>query len=370
MSNIIKILFKHKVKSLIGGYFILLGLLIILTFPLLIPGPNKPATSKRVIIHLELSRAEKRLETAQKNIEKLDMQLANMSSYLLFAKLYLQQTGTIAAANDEWSCVTLPGGEKKCYERKPITNNQNELEKSRVRVLETRILGATAQKYRLTKNVVSIEKWIKNNRPSSNFTYNQVKEMTKGDSKTVTLLLVPNKGQLPTLSPVLSGTKKSGIIDVTPYMSARLEGSAGLSVKSNSPEKQLTSLVAASSWQWNVLPIRDGQETLTLKIFSHIGTASGKPILRYEDLITVNITRWQYIKEVASEINPIWAFVVVAAPAFWGAYDWLRKRSWQQPKKPKPQPRRQDVPPRANRPVRNQKRWSVYFTHQAGFAAL
>ncbi|MGK9170919.1 hypothetical protein KXR53_31775 [Inquilinus limosus] len=166
------------------------------------------------------------------------------------------------------------------------------------------------------------------------FIYNRVREMWRDQPTTVFFRLAAPTGEAPTLPKAAQGETATGSVPVTPEMSVELSGSEGLVVEPKELVKKKISDLSATTWQWKVTPILEGpNQLLTLSVFVHIDDGAPYTLKTYEDNITVNVGAWQSVKDVISNVNPVWTFVVAAVPAISGIAIWLRRRL-----KPKGQP--------------------------------
>lgn len=163
------------------------------------------------------------------------------------------------------------------------------------------------------------------------FTYNRITEMWRDKPETVVLKIALGAEAAPALAPTLSGERVAGDTPVTPEMSARLQGTAGLKVEALGPDRQRISDLAATAWRWTVTPVSDGQETLTLTVYVHMGDGEAYTYNTIDDVIGVRVSTWQRVQDVAAEIDPVWAVLVAVVSGLWGAYRWFRRRAWHNP---------------------------------------
>ncbi|AZV77896.1 hypothetical protein EBB79_08300 [Parasedimentitalea marina] len=166
------------------------------------------------------------------------------------------------------------------------------------------------------------------------FIYNRITKLWRGAPETVVLKLNLASEAAPVLPPALSGESITGFAKVTPEMSVVLKGTAGLTVKPLGEARQRISDLSPTVWQWTVTGTKtNGAEILLLTVFIHVDDGAPFTLKTFEDEIQVNITDWQWIKGIASEMKPIWAFLIGAIPICWAAYVWLRNRRWKPPTK-------------------------------------
>ncbi len=171
------------------------------------------------------------------------------------------------------------------------------------------------------------------NFPKGRFTYNRLKTMWRDVPETVVLKLNLASETTPTIPPSLRGEPKVGETAITPEMSVELRGTAGLVVKPSGPVRKRISNIAPTAWQWDVTPKTEKEQIMTLIIYIHVDDKEPFTLKTFEDEIHVKVTTWQQVKDVISEINPVWAFFAGAIPAIWAAWKWIRRQPRKSQKK-------------------------------------
>jgi hypothetical protein len=167
----------------------------------------------------------------------------------------------------------------------------------------------------------------------SRFVYNRITTMWLDVAETVVFKLKLESGTPPQISSVMRGELASGLTPVTPEMSVELRGTAGFKIEPSGPIKQRISDVEASSWQWSVIPNKEGEGQLALTVFIHVDDKEPYILKTFEDRINVKVTGWKKVKDAVSDINPLWAFIVAVIPTVWAMYSWIRDRKWRSEEK-------------------------------------
>ncbi|MFN3253827.1 hypothetical protein [Roseibium album] len=187
--------------------------------------------------------------------------------------------------------------------------------------------------------------------------YNRLQTMWRGEPETVVLKI--DLATPPALAEALPGERRHVETPVTPFMTADLNGTAGLEVEPSDPVRKRVSEIGTTPWQWTVTATDFADtEVLTLEVGIHLDDGDPYPLKSFEDEIEVKVTNLQLVGDVVDEFNPIWAFVVGAVPVAWGAFVWIRGRKWKQPETSsewKPFSRRDRPDSATNKAIKKQK---------------
>lgn len=159
-----------------------------------------------------------------------------------------------------------------------------------------------------------------------NFTYNRLTSLQRNKPETVLLKLSLEGLALPILSSVLAGEQVRAETPVTPVMSAELKSSAGIGVDPPVRVTQRRSDAGEASWLWKVTPMAAGEHLLVLRVYAHVDDYDPIAVKTYEDIIKVEVTGWQKVRDFVSEVSPVCAFGVASIPLVWAALAFFRRK--------------------------------------------
>ncbi|WP_434052600.1 MAG: hypothetical protein RDA78_25695 [Roseibium sp.] len=190
--------------------------------------------------------------------------------------------------------------------------------------------------------------------PEGSFIYNRITELRRGSPEDVVFKLNLDGSVHMELSDLLKGETFSGLTPVTTEMSVTLRGTSGLEVVAYGNDRKTVSPLAPTEWAWRVEPLDYADtELLTLSVFAHVEEGRAVTLQTFEDEVEVKVSRWRLVQDLASAINPYWAFTVAALPVMWSGFVFFRDEKWKKakpdhepysppssPKKDKKKPRR------------------------------
>ncbi|MGD2134209.1 MAG: hypothetical protein PVI23_15570 [Maricaulaceae bacterium] len=157
--------------------------------------------------------------------------------------------------------------------------------------------------------------------------YNRPSQMGLERPTTVSLVVdATGEGEGAALLEGFVGEIISGQAELTPNVSATLTG-PGFDVEAQSPLQQRLSDQTENIWTWQVTPTQEGEQVLTLQIYSHPGDAgAAQPVAAYTDRITVHVSRFGLILALANRADPLIGVAAGSVSLLLALFGILRRR--------------------------------------------
>lgn len=166
---------------------------------------------------------------------------------------------------------------------------------------------------------------IKDNLESGNIVFNTPTKMKIKESKIIELLLSKNLSIQELQSSLKSGSNvKSSLIKISNLMNATLKGK-GFEIEELSPEIQAISPDETITWKWQVIPTKDGDQSLvlTLSAIVNVGDKEAKLVIKtFVEKIKIEVAIDQNISDfLSNNWQWLWASILVPlSPFIWKYY--------------------------------------------------